>query len=222
MNIVNNNVELPVLDYQGNQIDTVKLPEWVYGIEPHEDSVHLAVRVDLANRRQATAKTKTRSEVSGGGKKPWRQKGTGRARAGSTRSPLWRHGGIVFGPTGMQSYKLKMNKQMHALALASVLSDKVNSGDLVIVTDEKFPEAKTKAFAAALKALKAKKKVLFGILNFDENLIRAAANIPNLMLVSSDNVSVYDVLNANTVILTKECSEWIGGVENEEIEEDHE
>ena len=160
MNIINNNIELPVLNYEGNQIDTVKLAEWIFGVESHEDAVQLAVKVDLANRRQATAKTKTRSEVSGGGKNLG-DKRSGRARAGSSRSPLWRHGGTVFGPTGTQNYKLKMNKQVHFLALASVLSDKVASNNLVVVTDEKFAEPKTKKFAEALAALKAGKKVLF-------------------------------------------------------------
>lgn len=211
MNIVNNNIELPVLNYEGNKEGTVKLAEWLFGIEAHEPAVHLAVKVDLANRRQATAKTKTRAEVSGGGKKPWRQKGTGRARAGSSRSPLWRHGGIVFGPTGTQNYKLKMNKQVHFLALASVLSDKVSSNKLVVVTDEKFGEPKTKKFADALKALNAGKKVLFAIHEYDENLVKAASNIPNLSLVSIDNISVYDVLNADTLIMTKGCATCMSG-----------
>lgn len=222
MNIINNNIELPVLNYEGNQIDTVKLAEWVFGVEAHEDAVQLAVKVDLSNRRQATAKTKTRSEVSGGGKKPWRQKGTGRARAGSSRSPLWRHGGTVFGPTGTQNYKLKMNKQVHFLALASVLSDKVASNNLVVVTDEKFAEPKTKKFAEALAALKAGKKVLFAIEEYDDNLVRAASNIPGLFLVSCDNISVYDVLNADTVIMTKACATCLSGecdCENEEVSE---
>lgn len=222
MNIVNNNIELPVLNYDGNQEGTVKLAEWLFGVEPHEEAVQLAVKVDLANRRQATAKTKTRSEVSGGGKKPWRQKGTGRARAGSSRSPLWRHGGTVFGPDGTQNYKLKMNKQVHFLALASVLSDKVGKNDLVVVTDEKFAEPKTKKFAASLKALNAKKKVLFAIEEYDDNLVKAAANIPNLYLVSCDNISVYDVMNADTVIMTKACAACLSGecgCDNEEVSE---
>lgn len=107
-NIVNKDIQLPVVGFDGKELRKITLDSEIFGIEPHMPSVHLAVKVDLANRRQATAKTKTRSEVSGGGKKPWRQKGTGRARAGSSRSPLWRHGGIVFGPTGTQNFKLKI------------------------------------------------------------------------------------------------------------------
>ena len=211
-----------ILSTNGEKLGEIALNEAVFGVEPNLHVMHLALRRQLNNARQGSACCKTRAEVSGGGKKPWKQKGTGRARAGSSRSPLWRHGGTVFGPTGTQNYKLKMNKQVHFLALASVLSDKVASNNLVVVTDEKFAEPKTKKFAEALAALKAGKKVLFAIEEYDDNLVRAASNIPGLFLVSCDNISVYDVLNADTVIMTKACATCLSGecdCENEEVSE---
>ena len=211
-----------ILSTNGEKLGEITLNENVFGVEPNLHVMHLALRRQLNNARQGSACAKTRAEVSGGGKKPWKQKGTGRARAGSSRSPLWRHGGTVFGPTGTQNYKLKMNKQVHFLALASVLSDKVASNNLVVVTDEKFAEPKTKKFAEALAALKAGKKVLFAIEEYDDNLVRAASNIPGLFLVSCDNISVYDVLNADTVIMTKACATCLSGecdCENEEVSE---
>lgn len=198
------NLNWPVVDYSGKKVGEVTLNQAMFGAEEHSDSVHLVVRTDLANRRQATAKTKVRSEVSGGGKKPWRQKGTGRARAGSTRSPIWVGGGTVFGPDGRQNYKLKVNKQVHALAVASVLSDKVRTNDLIVLSETaKFQSAKTKEFVKTLKDLKAKKKVLIVVSDYDENLVLAMKNVPNISLVSQDNVSVYDVLNADTLIISE-------------------
>ena len=152
-NIVNKDIQLPVVGFDGKELRKITLDSEIFGIEPHMPSVHLAVKVDLANRRQATAKTKTRSEVSGGGKKPWRQKGTGRARAGSSRSPLWRHGGIVFGPTGTQNFKLKMNKLVHNKALLSVLSDKVANNNLIVLDNEDFAKVSTKEGVNFLKSL---------------------------------------------------------------------
>ena len=211
-----------LINLKGEKLKDITLADSVWAIEANDIVLKKAIDLQLAATRQGTHKTKTRSEVSGGGKKPWKQKGTGRARAGSSRSPLWRHGGTVFGPTGTQNYKLKMNKQVHFLALASVLSDKVASNNLVVVTDEKFAEPKTKKFAEALAALKAGKKVLFAIEEYDDNLVRAASNIPGLFLVSCDNISVYDVLNADTVIMTKACATCLSGecdCENEEVSE---
>ncbi len=216
MNIVNNNIELPVIDYTGKEIGKSKLSSVFFGVEPNEDAVQLAVKVDLANRRQATAKTKTISEVSGTGKKPWRQKGTGRARAGTLRSPIFRHGATVFGPTGTQSYKLKMNKNVAFLAISSVLSDKVTNNNLVVLTDDKFSSAKTKDFSKALVDMKLEGKLLLVLADFDENLVKAAGNLPNIIIVSTDNVSVYDVLNANKVIMTKSALEAY----NFEVEEE--
>lgn len=211
MEIVNNNIELPVIDYSGKKVGTTKLASELFGIKPNEYVVQLSVKVDLANRRQATAKTRTISEVRGTGKKPWKQKGTGRARVGTHRSPLWRGGAVVFGPCGMQSYKLKMNKKEHYLAVASVLSDKVTSKDVVIVKSEEFNSAKTKDLIKALADMQLTGKVLFVIDKENDNLIKASGNIPGLKLVYSDNISVYDVINSGKVVFTKSVIDDING-----------
>lgn len=216
-NIVNKDINLPVLSYEGAEIKKVKLDSEIFGVEAHMPSVQLAVRVDQANRRQATAKTKTRAEVSGGGKKPWRQKGTGRARAGSSRSPLWRHGGIVFGPTSEQNYRLKMNKRVHEKALLSVLSEKVASNSLIVLESKEFPEISTKKALEALKALGASgQKVLFVLGSYDEKLVLSLRNIQNIMIVSTDNLSVYDVINSQKLIVTEEALSFLQGEEEEE------
>lgn len=202
MNIVNNNIELPVIDFAGNEISKTKLSSVFFGIEPNEEAVQLAVKVDLANRRQATAKTKTISEVSGTGKKPWRQKGTGRARAGSTRSPIWVGGGCVFGPTGVQNHKLSQNRKEHKLALKCAYSAQAKNG-LIVVDEFKFDSIKTKNVVAMLKALKADKKSLIVISDLDENLIASAANIANVVVTPVTNVSVYDLMYFDNVIMDK-------------------
>ena len=203
-NETKNTLNLPVLNYQGEKVGEVTLPEELFGTEVNEYVVQRAVRVDLSNRRVATAKTLDRSEVHGSNKKPYGQKHTGRARAGTTNSPIWRHGGVVHGPNGEQSYKLKMNKKEHFVAFTSALSDKAKSGNIIVLTDEEFTSGKTKDFVKVLKAINADEKknllVLYGV---DENLIRASKNIPSVSLTTADNVSVYDVLNANKLILVK-------------------
>jgi large subunit ribosomal protein L4 len=219
MNIVNKNIELPVIDYSGKEVGTAKLASELFGVEPNPYCVQLAVKVDLANRRQATAKTRTISEVNGTGKKPWKQKGTGRARVGTHRSPLWRGGAVVFGPNGKQSYKIKMNKKEHFLALASVLSDKATEKKITILDSEKFSSPKTKDFVKALAAMKITGKTLFVVDQFDENFFRAASNIPSLKIVLSDNISVYDVLNAANLVLTKSVINDIDGQCEEASEE---
>jgi large subunit ribosomal protein L4 len=195
----------PVVDFDGKKIAEIALPADLFGIKPNEYVVQRAVRVDLSNRRVATAHTLTRDIVHGSNRKPWAQKHTGRARAGTTNSPLWRHGGVVFGPNGQQSYKLKMNKKEHYLAFCSVLSDKALTKDLIILDDSKaFPSAKTKDFVKALAAIGGdEKKNLIVLSNPDENFIRAAKNLPNVVLTTADNLSVYDILNANKLILEK-------------------
>lgn len=219
MNIVTEKIELPVVDYSAKEVGKVTLPGILFGIEPNENIVQKSVKVDLANRRQATAKTRTISEVRGTGRKPWRQKGTGRARVGTHRSPLWRGGAVVFGPNGKQSYKLKMNKQEHFLALASVLSDKANEKKITVVENAKLESGKTKDFVKALKTLKLQGKTLMVIDEFDDNFLRATSNIPELKVVGSDNVSVYDVLNSANLVLTKAVADdmnaWANGGEDE-------
>jgi len=209
MNIINNNIELPVINFAGEEVSKIALASELFGVEPNEFAVQRAVRVDLSNRRQANAKTKGISEISGSGRKPWKQKGTGRARVGSVRSPIWRGGATIFGPTGTQNYKLKMNKKEHALAMASVLSDKVASNNVVVLESEKFGSPKTKDFVKALGDMKITGKVLMVIDNYDENFARAASNIKKLTIDLSDNMSVYDILNCGTLVLTKSVVEDI-------------
>lgn len=202
--MANENLIVPVINYAGEKVGEATLPADLFNTEVNEYVVQRAVRVDLSNRRVDTAHTLTRDVVHGSNRKPWRQKGTGRARAGTTNSPLWRHGGVVHAPNGEQNHTLKMNKKEHYIAVASVFSDKAQNGNIIVLTDEKFGSNKTKDFAAALKAIGADdKKNLLVISDIDENLIMASNNIKSVNVVTADNVSVYDVLNANKLILVK-------------------
>ena len=195
-------VSVKVFNKAGEEVSKMSLKAEVFGIEPNNQVMFDAVQVEQANARQATAKTKVRHEVSGGGKKPFRQKGTGRARAGTTRSPIWVGGGTVFGPDGNQSYKISQNKKAHNLALRSALSLKVNNG-LVVVEDLKLESKKTKEFLKVLDALKVGGKVLVVLDEFDENTLYGASNLNWVKLVSTDNVSVLDLLNVDNVVFTK-------------------
>ena len=193
-------VTLKVLSQAGEEVSTVQVSGYVFAEKEATQAIHDAIVVYQANMRQDTAKTKKRGEVSGGGKKPWRQKGTGRARAGSTRSPIWVGGGTVFGPTGVQNHTIKQNRKEHNLALRSAWSSKVK--DLVIV--EKFEvEPKTKAFVKVLKDLKAAGKVLLVVSENNENLFRAASNIATLVITEWNNVSVYDLLYFDKIVMDK-------------------
>lgn len=199
-------VSVKVYNIAGEEVSKVSLKTEAFGVEAHNQAMFDAVQVEQSNSRQATAKTKVRHEVSGGGKKPWRQKGTGRARAGSTRSPIWVGGGTVFGPVGNQNYKISQNKKAHKLALRSALSEKTKNG-LVVVDDIKFAEKKTKAFLNMLSALKVGDKVLVVVDEIDENLYYSASNVAWAKLVTTDNVSVCDLLNVDTVVITKKAVE---------------
>lgn len=168
-----------------------------------------AVQVYQANKRQATAKTKTRAEVRGGGKKPWRQKGTGRARAGSSRSPIWVGGGTVFGPIGNQNFKLKMNKKSHALALKSALSIKANEKNIVLV--ENLTSTKTKEVVKTLEALKVDSKALVVLAEENEEFTRAARNVSFVKVVLANNVSVYDLINATKLVMTVDAAKAVEG-----------
>lgn len=205
------NIEYPVVNFSGEKVGTVTLDEAVFGIvDANEQVVHDAVVTQLANQRQATAKTKKRHEVRGGGKKPWRQKGTGRARAGSSRSPIWVGGGKVFGPDGNQNYKLSQNKKAHALAMKTVLSQKVNKG-LIIVDKMETEKVSTKDFTLVLNAIKANGKSLVVAEANSENLVLSARNIEKVTLRPLGNVSVYDILNADNLILSKDAIAYIEG-----------
>ncbi len=195
-------VSVKVLNMAGEEVSKMSLNAEVFGIEPHQQAMFDAVQVEQANQRQATAKTKVRHEVSGGGKKPWRQKGTGRARAGSSRSPIWVGGGTVFGPVGNQNCKISQNKKEHKLALKSALSLKTKDG-LVVVDEIKFDEKKTKNFVAFLDAIKVGSKALVVVDAITEEIFASARNVGYAKVVTSDNISVVDLLNVDNLVMSK-------------------
>lgn len=195
------NMNLKVYSQDGNAVSSLEVSKDVFGVKPNESVMFDAVMVYQSNSRQATAKTKKRFEVSGGGRKPWRQKGTGRARAGSTRSPIWVGGGTVFGPTGVQNYKLKQNKKEHDLALRSALSLKAKK-DLVVL-DSLTVSGKTKDVVSLLKTFKLD-NVKTLIVTSDDLVFQGASNLSNVGLRSVGNISVYDLLNFNKIVMVKE------------------
>ena len=191
-----------VYDMNGKQVGEVELSEAVFGIEPNESVVHDVVKNHLANCRQGTQSALTRAEVSGGGKKPWRQKGTGHARQGSTRAPQWTHGGIVFAPKP-RDYSYTLNKKVRRLALKSVLSAKAASSDIVVIDEIKMDEIKTKKFAGFLSAVNADCKALVVTAEVNENVVLSARNIPGVQTTFANLVNVYDILNAKKLVLDK-------------------
>lgn len=203
-------ISVVVLNQNGEELEKkVNLNGDVFGIEPNTQVMFDAVQVYQANKRQATAKTKTRAEVRGGGKKPWRQKGTGRARAGSSRSPIWVGGGTVFGPIGNQNFKLKMNKKSHALALKSALSIKASEKNIVLV--DNLTSTKTKDVVKTLEALKVDSKALVVLAEENEEFTRAARNVPFVKVVLANNVSVYDLMNSTKLVMTVDAAKTVEG-----------
>ena len=191
-------------DMTGKQTGTMELADSVFGIAPNATVLHSAVVNYLANQRQGTQSTLTRSEVSGGGRKPWRQKGTGHARQGSTRAPQWTHGGIALGPKP-RSYSYVLPKKVRRLALKSAFSSKVLSGDMLVLDELTLEAIKTKVVAEMLKALEAKKKVLIVLPEKDEKAILSARNIPGVKTAQVNTLNVYDVLNCDTFIVVKDA-----------------
>lgn len=190
-----------VYNIEGKEVGTIDLSDAVFGVEVNEHLVHMAVVNQLANKRQGTQKAKTRAEVSGGGRKPWRQKGTGHARQGSTRSPQWTGGGVVFAPTP-RDYSFKMNKKEKRAALKSVLSAKVEEKKFIVVDEIAFDEIKTKNFANVLKNLDVK-KALVVLEDGNTNVELSARNIAAIKTAKTNTINVYDILKYNTVIVTK-------------------
>lgn len=190
-----------VVNMSGTKIGEVELSEAVFGIEPNESVVHAVVKNHLANCRQGTQSALTRAEVSGGGIKPYRQKGTGRARQGSTRAPQWTHGGIVFAPKP-RSYRYNLNKKTRRLALKSVLSAKASEGNLIVVDELDLPEIKTKAVVSFLSAVEAGKAVLVTP-EVNANVVKSARNIPGVTTTTARLINVYDILNAKQLIVDK-------------------
>ncbi|MCI9472651.1 MAG: 50S ribosomal protein L4 [Flavonifractor sp.] len=190
-----------VVDMTGKKVGEVELSEAVFGIEPNQNVVHDVVKNHLANCRQGTQSALTRAEVSGGGKKPWRQKGTGHARQGSTRAPQWTHGGIVFAPKP-RDYSYTLNKKVKRLALKSALSDKAAQGNVIVVDGLNLDAIKTKTMAGFLSAVEAKKAVVVTP-ELNENVVKSARNIPGVVTTTAKLLSVYDIVNANQFIVDK-------------------
>ncbi|MEF2687365.1 MAG: 50S ribosomal protein L4 [Lachnospiraceae bacterium] len=196
-----------VFNMEGNEVGTMELNDAVFGAKVNEHLVHLAVVSQLANKRQGTQKAKTRSEVSGGGRKPWRQKGTGHARQGSTRAPQWTGGGMVFAPVP-RDYTIRLNKKEKRAALKSVLTSKVQENKFIVVDELKFDEIKTKAMKNVLANLKAEKALV--ILNDnDQNVVLSARNIEGVQTALTNTINVFDLLKHNTVVVTKAAVETI-------------
>ena len=193
-----------VVDMAGKQVGEITLSDVIFGAEVNGAVLHAAVRTYLMNQRQGTQSTLTRTEVSGGGKKPWRQKGTGRARQGSTRAPQWTHGGVALGPKP-RDYRLSMNKKTKKVALYSALSAKVAAGDLIVVDSIKTEGYSTKTMAAMLAALGATRKALVVLPEVENTVIKSFANIPGVVTTQFNTVNVYDVLNADKFIIAKEA-----------------
>ena len=196
-----------VYNMEGKEVGTIELNDAVFGVEVNEHLVHLAVVNQLANNRQGTQKAKTRSEVSGGGRKPWRQKGTGHARQGSTRAPHFTGGGVVFAPTPRE-YTFKMNKKERRLALKSALTSRVQENKLIVLDELKFDAIKTKNMTAVLNALNVK-KALVVINENDQNVVLSARNIADVKTALTNTINVYDILKYNTVVVTKAAVETI-------------
>ena len=196
-----------VYNMEGKEVGTIELSDAVFGVEVNEHLVHMAVVQQLANKRQGTQKAKTRSEVSGGGRKPWRQKGTGHARQGSTRSPQWTGGGVVFAPTP-RDYSFKLNKKEKRAALKSALTSRVQENKLIVVDELKFDEIKTKNFKNVMDNLKVSKGLVV-VGDEDKNTVLSARNIPTIQTAYTNTINVYDTMKAGTVVLTKETAKKI-------------
>ncbi|NQU18603.1 50S ribosomal protein L4 [bacterium] len=197
-------IVLPVIDISGKEVEKVELDPRVFDGRVSKGSIYRTVHNYLANKRSGTASTKNRGEVSGGGKKPWRQKGTGRARVGSIRTPLWRHGGVTFGPHP-RDFSYSLPKKIKKLALRSVLNNRILDKDMVVLNVLVLENYKTKSFVKILKKIKLKDKILLVINSFSENVMLSVRNIPNIQLVDSKSVNAYDVLRSKKILIIKDA-----------------
>jgi len=200
---------IKVFNQEGKEVSELKLNEVIFDLPWNADLVHQAVRVALANKRQILASTKDRSEVSGGGRKPWRQKGTGRARHGSIRSPIWKGGGITFGPTKERNFKLKINKKMARKAFLTALSTKAKDSELLVLDDLKLSAPKTKEMAKIMKNFSQVKNSLLVLAGKNEDLKKAGRNLPNLRIINIDNLNILDILKYKHLIFTKDGIEHL-------------
>lgn len=198
-------MKFDVLDMNGKKVSDIELSDAVFGLTPNEKVMHAAVVNFLANQRQGTQSTKTRSEVAGGGRKPWRQKGTGRARQGSIRSPQWRHGGIALGPKP-RDYSYRLNKKVKRLAVLSALSSKAQSGDMIVLDKIEAAEYKTKTVVNMLKAIGVNKKALIVTPEVDTKLVRSAANIPGVTTMTANTLNTYAVLNGGKFVISVDAA----------------
>lgn len=196
-------LNVKVFNQEGAEVKDLELNEAVFGIEPHKQAMFDMVLLQRASLRQGTHKVKNRTEVAGGGRKPWRQKGTGRARQGSTRAPQWRGGGVVFGPTPDRNYKLKMNRKVRRLALKSALSQKVIDSELTVLDNIAMEAPKTKAMIKVLENLEANRKTLIVMDEVDENVALSARNIPGVKVINSKGLNVYDILDSTKLVMTE-------------------
>ena len=196
--------KLAVLDKTGKKVSDIELKDEIFAIEPNKSAMHLVVVNYLANQRQGTQSTLTRSEVSGGGKKPWKQKGTGRARQGSTRAPQWTHGGVALGPKP-RDYGFDVNKKVRRLAMKSALSSKVAADEMIVVDDFSMDAIKTKEMANILSAVKAGKKTLIVLPEKNDVLYKSARNIEGTNVSLVNTLNVYDILNCNTIVVLKDA-----------------
>ena len=195
--------KVSVYNMDGKEVESINLDDAVFGVEVNEHLVHMAVVQQLANNRQGTQKAKTRSEVRGGGRKPWRQKGTGHARQGSIRAPQWTGGGVVFAPTP-RDYSFKLNKKEKRAALKSALTSRVLENKIVVVDELKMDEIKTKTFSNVMNNLNVD-KALVVLADNDKNVVASARNIPSIKTASTETINVYDILKYNTLVLTKDA-----------------
>ena len=205
--------EVSVLNMEGSEVGKMKLNDAIFGVEINETAMHDAVVAHLANRRQGTQSALTRSEVSGGGIKPFRQKGTGRARQGSIRSPQWTHGGIALGPKP-RKYKVNLNKKVKRLAMKSALSSKVAADEMIVLNKIELEEIKTKAVVEILAKIKAAKKTLIVTENVDEKVYKSARNIEGVKVATVNTLSVYDILNCDSLVAAKDAVTKIEEVYN--------
>jgi len=196
--------KVAVFDMRGTQVGEIDLNDKVFGIEPNEAVMQQFVKMQLANKRQGTASTKTRAEVRGGGKKPWKQKGTGRARVGSSRNPVWRGGGIVFGPKP-RDYSYTLPRKVRRLALKSALSSKMKDSNIIVVDFLAFEEPKTKLMLETLESLNAAEKTLVVTADGDVNVYKSARNIPGVKSLRADYINVFDILKYDTLLMTRDA-----------------
>ncbi len=197
--------KIDVLNIKGEKVKDITLAKEVFGIEPNDVVIYDAIRLANSNARQGTHSVKSRAEVSGGGRKPWRQKGTGRARQGSTRAPHWYHGGVAFGPQTERNYTLKMNRKERKLALKSALTYKVLDKELIVLEELKLASNKTKDMKEILSNLKVDRNILVVVNELDDNLVLATRNLDNVLLLSADEINTLDVISANVLIVTEEA-----------------